>query len=309
MAALRVVYSYSHADERMLAELQKHLAMLRRRELITEWWDREIDAGERWRDEIARELDAADLIVLLVSSDYLASDFSYEQEMKRAVERASRGEATVIAVMLRPVDGWDALPVADLQVVPRDARPITMWPNADEAWSDVAAKIRGVVEERVREDLPRELRPDEEELRLGAQVQSGFDAGTDPTTAARVGEVAEALEELIRQPVREDDANFLIVQADPTRNYYTQYLGDKGAVWCEAVSNENLDPENALSDEQMSRLVAFGWSPPQGDNLSNWWYVVDEPSPRDLAWLTVQTLDKVYGVALDSPFDVTKSWQ
>jgi hypothetical protein len=305
---LRLFYSYSHADERLLEQLLNHLALLRRQGLITEWYDRDIDAGDRWREEISRELEAADLILLLVSSDFLASDFCYEEEMKRAVERAARDDARVIAVMLRPVDGWETTPFAELQVVPRDARPITMWTNADEAWSNVASRIRAVVEERARENLPLELRPNKEALRLGAEVQSGA-AGTDPATDARVDDVARALEDLFQQPERDDTANFVVVEADSSRNYYTQYVGDRGALWCEAVSNENLAPENALTDEQMSRLVAFGWSPPQGGSATNnWWYVADLPSPRDVAWLTVQTLAKVYGVPLEHPFDIRTSW-
>jgi type III secretion system-like peptide-binding chaperone/TIR domain-containing protein len=293
----------------MLEQLQKHLALLRRRGLITEWYDRDIDAGERWRDEILRELEAADLILLLVSADFLASDFCYEEETLRAIERADRGEAKVIAVMLRPVDGWETTQFAQLQVVPRDARPITTWANADEAWSNVAAEVRAAVEKRARDDLPEELAPSQAELRLGEQVAGGSSADTDPATVARADELAQALEELLRQPEGEPTDNpFVIVEADSERNYFTQYLGTPQGLWCEAVSNENLDPANALSDEQMSRLVAFGWNSPQGD-LPNWWYEPDASSePGDVAWLSVQTLAQVYGVALGDPFEIVRSW-
>jgi hypothetical protein len=108
-APLRVFYSYSHHDRRMRERLYAHMVMLRlrlRRDgLITEWYDGAIDSGSEWRDEIARELDAAGVILLLVSAAFLASDFCYEQEMLRAVERAHRGDALVIGVMLRAVDG------------------------------------------------------------------------------------------------------------------------------------------------------------------------------------------------------------
>jgi hypothetical protein len=124
--------------------------MLRRQGLITEWYDREIEAGSEWRGEIERELEAADVILLLVSADFLASDFCYEQEMVRAVERAHRGEALVIGVMLRPVDGWDSTPFAGFQLVPRGARPISKWSDADEAYSDVVERIRVVLEDRAR---------------------------------------------------------------------------------------------------------------------------------------------------------------
>jgi len=147
-APFRVFYSYSHSDSRMVERLRTHMAMLRREGLITEWYDREIEAGSKWRDEIERELEAADVILLLVSAAFLASDFCYEKEMIRAVERARRGEALVIGVMLRPVDGWDGTPFAGFQVVPRDARPISKWSNADEAYADVVERIRAALEER-----------------------------------------------------------------------------------------------------------------------------------------------------------------
>lgn len=147
-APFRVFYSYSHKDVRMLDRLRRHMAMLRRQGLITEWYDREIEAGSAWRREIERELEAADVILLLVSADFLASDFCYEQEMTRAVERARRGEAVVIGVMLRPVDGWDATPFAEFQVVPRGARPITRWSDTDEGYSDAVERIRTALQER-----------------------------------------------------------------------------------------------------------------------------------------------------------------
>ncbi len=147
-APLRVFYSYSHDDVRMLERLRTHMAMLRRQGLISEWYDRDIEAGSEWREEIARELGAADVVLLLVSASFLASDFCYEEEMARAVERARRGDAVVIGVLLRPVDGWESSPFADFQVVPRGARPITRWPNADEAYADAVERIREAIERR-----------------------------------------------------------------------------------------------------------------------------------------------------------------
>jgi hypothetical protein len=146
-AQFRVFYSYSHADIRMLKRLRTHMAMLRREGLITEWSDREIEAGSQWRSEIERELEAADVILLLVSAGFLSSDFCYEEEMMRAVERARQGEVLLIGVMLKPVDGWERTPFAEFQLVPRDARPISKWSNADEAYSDAVERIRAALAE------------------------------------------------------------------------------------------------------------------------------------------------------------------
>jgi len=162
-APLRVFYSYSHADRRMLERLQTHMAMLRREGLITEWSDRAIEAGSQWRDEIERELEAADVILLLVSAPFLDSDFCYEEEMGRAVERARSGDVLLIGILLRPVDGWDKTPFAEFQLVPRGARPISTWSNADEAYRNVVASIRAALEEQ----LPDATRPDDEILSPG----------------------------------------------------------------------------------------------------------------------------------------------
>jgi TIR domain len=146
---LRVFYSYSHHDRRMLERLYAHMVMLRREGLITEWYDGAIDAGSEWRDEIARELEAADVILLLVSADFLASEFCYEQEMLRAVERAHRGDALVIGVMMRAVAGWERSPFAEFQVVPQDGRPVSKWSNADDAYRHVVERIRSAIGERL----------------------------------------------------------------------------------------------------------------------------------------------------------------
>ena len=138
----------------MLERLRKHMAMLRRQGLITEWYDRDIEAGSEWRSDIERELEAADVILLLLSADFLASDFCYEEEMIRAVERARRGEAVVIGVVWRPVDGWEATPFSGFQVVPRDARPISRWSDTDEAYSDAVERIRAALEERAAAGRP-----------------------------------------------------------------------------------------------------------------------------------------------------------
>ena len=173
-APFRVFYSYSHADIKRLEQLRKHLAMLRRDGMITEWYDRDIEAGSEWREEIERELDAADVILLLVSASFLNSDFCFTEEMNRAVERARNGEARLIGVMLSPVDGWESSPFAEFQLVPRDGRPITTWSNKDAAYADAAHGIRTALEELARsteagdlaklEKLSDPATPDEESL-------------------------------------------------------------------------------------------------------------------------------------------------
>ncbi|MFB1030078.1 MAG: TIR domain-containing protein [Thauera sp.] len=138
-------YSYAHEDEKLRDELDGHLALLRRKGVIRPWHDRGIVPGQQWDEAIDRELSTADLILLLVSMDFLNSDYIWGKELATAIERARRGDASVIPVLLRAVDIEDA-PFAHLQGLPTDLRPVTSWPNRDEAWTDVAKGIRRAVE-------------------------------------------------------------------------------------------------------------------------------------------------------------------
>ena len=101
---IEVFFSYSHEDEELRDQLEKHLAILKRQGVITGWHDRKIGAGTEWKDQIDEHLESAQVILLLVSADFLASDYCYDRELKRAMERHEAGEAREIPVILRSVD-------------------------------------------------------------------------------------------------------------------------------------------------------------------------------------------------------------
>jgi hypothetical protein len=122
--------------------------------LIVEWHDRRIGAGDFWSKEIDAHVRTARIILLLISSDFLASDYCYGIEMKIALERHSRNDAVVIPIILRPVD-WSDASFAHLEALPRDAKPITLWPNRDEAFADVARGIRARLT-RIFSNSPRD---------------------------------------------------------------------------------------------------------------------------------------------------------
>ncbi|WEN40561.1 hypothetical protein CKCBHOJB_00088 [Thauera sp. GDN1] len=145
MEPVDLFYSYAHEDEPLRDELDGHLALLRRKGVIRPWHDRGIVPGQKWGEEIDTRLGTADLILLLVSKDFLDSDYIWSKELTTAMRRAERGEASVVPVLLRAVDIEDA-PFAHLQGLPTDLRPVTSWPNRDEAWTDVAKGIRRTVE-------------------------------------------------------------------------------------------------------------------------------------------------------------------
>lgn len=151
---LEVVFCYSHKDETLRDELERHLSTLNRSGIVSAWHDRRISGGTEWDPNIDEHLRRADIILLLVSSDFIASDYCYEKEMRLAIERHERGESRVIPVLLRPCD-WRGAPFGKLQGFPRDLKPVTSWASQDEALRDIAVGIRIAAEELQR--TPRKL--------------------------------------------------------------------------------------------------------------------------------------------------------
>lgn len=137
-------YSYSHRDEQFRDELEKHLSTLRRLGQIRSWHDRRIGPGDEWKQEIDQNLKSADIILLLISPDFIASEYCYAVETELALKRHNAKEATVIPVLLRPVD-FKGLPFADLQMLPKDTYPIAKWASVDDAYKNVAEGIREAV--------------------------------------------------------------------------------------------------------------------------------------------------------------------
>ncbi len=144
--AISVFLSYAHEDEPLLRQLETHLSLLKRQGLISTWYDRQIIPGTNWAKVIDGRLEQASIILLLVSPDFLASDYCYQVEMKRALERHVADQARVIPIALRPAD-WKDAPFAHLQALPTGAKAITTWRSRDRAFVDVAVGIRRTIED------------------------------------------------------------------------------------------------------------------------------------------------------------------
>ena len=140
---MSLFYSYSHKDEALRKKLETHLSLLKDQRVIRDWHDRRIAAGTEWDGAISQNLENAEIILLLVSADFLASRYCHDVEIKRAMERHEAGSARVIPVILRPVD-WHTAPFGKLQALPSNGKPVTTWKNRDEAFTDIARGIREV---------------------------------------------------------------------------------------------------------------------------------------------------------------------
>lgn len=144
-APIKVFVSYSHKDEALKNELYDQLASLKRSGLIQPWQDRDLEAGSEWNEEIAAQLEAAGIVLLLVSPGFIASEYCFDKEMQRAMARHEAGAARVIPVIMRPCD-WQEMPFGKLQALPRGGKAATTWDNLDEALLSVAKGIRRTVD-------------------------------------------------------------------------------------------------------------------------------------------------------------------
>jgi hypothetical protein len=160
---VEIFYSYSHKDEKLRDQLAVHLTMLQRQGVIKAWHDRSIGAGSEWAKEIDDKINSARIILLLVSANFLASDYCYSIEMSRALERHEAGEALVIPIILKPVD-WSGAPFGKLQAFPKNAKPVTTWSDRDKAFVDIAQGIRKAVEEIVAKRTELKFEPQSQAL-------------------------------------------------------------------------------------------------------------------------------------------------
>lgn len=144
METIKIFYCYAREDEALRYQLENQLETLRRLGEIAPWHDRNISAGTDWRREIDAHLNTSDIILLLITPNFVRSDYCYSIEMQQALKRHEKGEASIVPVILRPVD-WSELPIGYLQALPTDGRPVTTWRNRDEAFANIGKGIRQVI--------------------------------------------------------------------------------------------------------------------------------------------------------------------
>ena len=138
---------HADADESLCIRLEKHLSVLRREGLIATWSRRQIISGMDWKKMVDHHLNTASVILLLISSDFLASDYCYGVEMRHAMARHEAGEVLVIPILLRLVDNWQGGPFGDLKALPSNGIPVTRWSDRDAAFTDIARGLRNVLQE------------------------------------------------------------------------------------------------------------------------------------------------------------------
>lgn len=144
---ISVFFSYSHEDEKYRVQLEKRLSILRRNGVINDWHDRKILPGHEWKGEIDKNLKSARIIILLISPDFLSSNYCYDLEASLAMEMHEAGNARVVPIILRATNGLELTKFGHLQALPTERKPLASWDDEDLAWADVVSGIRRVIDD------------------------------------------------------------------------------------------------------------------------------------------------------------------
>jgi tetratricopeptide (TPR) repeat protein len=147
LITMKVFYSYANKDQALRDELEKHLGNLMRQDILTSWSNCNINAGEEWKKVINANLEGADIILLLISSDFISSNYCYSVELEKALAKQRAHEADVLPILLRHVD-WKGSLFSHLPVLPSNAKPVNAWSDPDEAFVEVVNGIAQVAKKR-----------------------------------------------------------------------------------------------------------------------------------------------------------------
>jgi len=143
--AKKIFFSYSKFDREYLEQLLRHLSVLRRKGKIAAWDDQLILPGEEWDDAVKNQLAQADIILLLISADFLSTDYIWDVEIKTAMERHAQKSAQVVPIVLRPCSWEEDTPFGKLNGLPSKAKPVSSYSDRDQAWLEVVQGIERLV--------------------------------------------------------------------------------------------------------------------------------------------------------------------
>lgn len=149
---VKIFYSYSHKDEELREQFEAHMSSLKRTGYIEEWHDRKILPGQTWKTSIYSNMEESDIVLFLVSSDFLNSDYCYNKEVLKSVERHNQGKCTVVPILVRDCD-YEGTPFESIQGLPTDMKPIISrhWHNIDEAFVNVARGLKKIIKQKHQE--------------------------------------------------------------------------------------------------------------------------------------------------------------
>lgn len=142
---IKIFIAYAYADRNMVKEVEKDLKAMKRHTKIS-WSGIDVDAGEDLQEENQKNLNAAHIILLMISRDFLASDYCYDQQIQQAVARHDKKAAVVIPVILSTCDWKDDTPFRKLTPLPENGKPVQKWNLKADAYTNIKRGIQKVVE-------------------------------------------------------------------------------------------------------------------------------------------------------------------
>ena len=142
---MKAFISYSHKDQQYLDMLEKHLAQIKRDNLLVAWTDHAIEAGGSLNKEITDVLNNSDIFLALISPDYINSNYCFEKEFKAAQELHKLGNLKIVPIIVEPCD-WHNTPFAKLKALPKDGKAVADWSNHNTAFLNVITELRKLLE-------------------------------------------------------------------------------------------------------------------------------------------------------------------
>ncbi|HEY0754917.1 MAG TPA: TIR domain-containing protein [Ktedonobacteraceae bacterium] len=199
--SIEIFFSYAQADEELRERLSKHLRVWEKQGLLSSWHAQAIDAGTERQHEIDRHLNAAEIILLLISPDYIASDYLHDHEVARAMQRQRSGDAHVLPIILRPVN-WKDAAFGELQSFPEDGKPIVSQQNMDEAFQLIAEQIKLLAENLLKKQA------EEYHAKLRERAETYYAKGQTLISATQYKEALVAYEQAILVRAFDPDPRF-----------------------------------------------------------------------------------------------------
>ncbi|MCP4586142.1 toll/interleukin-1 receptor domain-containing protein [Pseudoalteromonas sp.] len=255
--AVRVFISYAHKDEQFKDSLVEHMSGLVRAKIVSEWNDRKIVPGQDWSDEISENLASSEIILFLISSSFMNSDYCMGVEVQKALSMHEEGRAQLIPIVIRAVD-WSDSELSKIQGLPKDAVPIASWGNEDEAWVNVI----GGVKKHIQEFKPKS-HPIKKAKAQGVQLTDKASSWLSDTeivlTHRKVNQVS--LDDIYVVPDVELDSSNDLVDIKPAK-YLLQNLGHH------IISGEEQQGKTSLLKYLYKELLKLSFLPVYLDALN-----------------------------------------
>ncbi|MDF5735144.1 MULTISPECIES: GUN4 domain-containing protein [unclassified Nostoc] len=283
---LKLFFSYSHKDEALRDELAKHLRTLIREGVISSWHDHKILPGEEWDHQINDNLNTADIILLLVSSDFIDSDYCWDVEVKKAIERHDAGEACVIPVILRSVE-WKRTPFAKLQALPKNAEPVVSrnWHNQDDAFTDIHRGIRKAADNLNKQRDERRQKQEADKLQLQEQEEETRKLLQQERERLRLQEQQEEADRLKRQEAerlqRQQE------EADRLQRQQEQKKADKLRQQQQSTDNDLLSEKGVDYRRLRDLLKAGQWKEADQETLV---VMLKATGKEQQGWLDIESI-------------------